>query len=139
MRVILAFVLFAFVAVAEEPTKQVKIVPIGPRADHMMNGQQLYREYCAVCHGRAGKGDGPAAAALKMPPADLTTLATSHGGKFPTFAVGVTIKGEQSVTAHGTRDMPVWGPVFRQMSANERLGELRVANLVKFLETMQVK
>lgn len=99
----------------------------------------LYREYCAVCHDRAGKGDGPAADALKMPPADLTTLAASHGGKFPSPALGVTIQGEQTVAAHGTRDMPVWGPVFRQMSANERQGELRVANLVKFIETIQAR
>ena len=99
----------------------------------------MYREYCAVCHGRAGKGDGPAAAALKIPPSDLTTLARRNGGKFPTAAVGVTIKGEQTVAAHGNTEMPVWGPVFRQMSANERLGELRVANLAQFLETIQAK
>jgi mono/diheme cytochrome c family protein len=139
MRVILAFVLFTSWAFAEDPTKQIKIVPIEPRADHMVNGQQLYREYCAVCHGRTGKGDGPAAEALKMPPANLTTLAAGNGGKFPTFAVGVTIKGEQTVAAHGATDMPIWGPVFRQMSADQRVGELRVANLVKFIETMQAK
>jgi mono/diheme cytochrome c family protein len=105
----------------------------------MMNGQQLYREYCAVCHGRTGRGDGPAAAALKMPPADLTTLAARNSGKFPTFAVGVTIKGEQTVAAHGTGDMPIWGPAFRKMSPDQSLGELRVTNLVKFIETLQVK
>ena len=139
MRLLLFFFLFAFLAAAEDPAKQVKIVPIKPRADHMMNGQQLYREYCAVCHGRDAKGDGPAASALKVMPSDLTQLAAHKGGKFPDAAVGLMIKGEQTVTAHGTREMPVWGPVFRSMSGDQKLGELRVNNLVKFIETLQVK
>jgi mono/diheme cytochrome c family protein len=139
MRPFLAFVLFAFAAAAQEGAKEVKIVPIQPRADHMLNGPQLYREYCAVCHGRDARGDGPAAAALKARPTDLTRLAAKSGGKFPAVAVSVTIQGEKAVTAHGTREMPVWGPVFRSMSANERLGELRVNNLVKFIETLQTK
>ncbi len=139
MRLIPAIILLAFAAAAQEPAKQVKIVPIQPRADHMMNGQQLYREYCAVCHGRDGKGNGPAAEALKATPSDLTRLAARKGGKFPAVAVALMIKGEQTVTAHGTREMPVWGPVFRSMSGDEKLGELRVNNLVKFIETLQVK
>jgi hypothetical protein len=40
-------------------------------------GKQTYLEYCAVCHGPDGRGTGPAASALKDPPADLTTLANT--------------------------------------------------------------
>jgi mono/diheme cytochrome c family protein len=36
-------------------------------------GQALFAQNCAACHGAAAKGDGPAAASLKRPPADLTT------------------------------------------------------------------
>jgi putative copper resistance protein D len=41
------------------------------------NGLRLYQEHCAVCHGIAGYGDGPAAAALTPRPADLTAKHTA--------------------------------------------------------------
>ncbi|MGH7267293.1 MAG: CopD family protein, partial [Candidatus Rokuibacteriota bacterium] len=40
-------------------------------------GLALYREHCAVCHGVAGYGDGPAAAGLPRRPADLTARHTA--------------------------------------------------------------
>jgi mono/diheme cytochrome c family protein len=42
---------------------------------HPVSGAQMFKEYCAVCHGPGGKGDGTVATALKVPPPDLTTLA----------------------------------------------------------------
>jgi len=41
------------------------------------NGLHLYGEHCAVCHGVAGYGDGPAAPGLRPPPADLTARHTA--------------------------------------------------------------
>jgi putative copper resistance protein D len=41
------------------------------------HGRQLYSTYCAVCHGLEGYGDGPAAAALRPAPADLTAPHTA--------------------------------------------------------------
>jgi mono/diheme cytochrome c family protein len=38
-------------------------------------GAQLYKGTCAVCHGEQGRGDGPAASALKPPPRDHTDRA----------------------------------------------------------------
>lgn len=35
-------------------------------------GRQLFMAHCTACHGETGHGDGPAAASLKPPPADLT-------------------------------------------------------------------
>ena len=35
-------------------------------------GAALFRTHCMSCHGQTGRGDGPAAAALDAPPADLT-------------------------------------------------------------------
>ena len=35
-------------------------------------GQNVFQQHCAVCHGRSGHGDGPAAAGLNPTPADLT-------------------------------------------------------------------
>ncbi len=51
---------------------------------YSVRGPDLYHAHCAACHGSDGKGNGPAAAALKTKPADLTVLAKNNGGKFPT-------------------------------------------------------
>src|SRR5271165_1456991 len=73
------------------------------------SGTEMFKTWCASCHGLQGKGDGPAAAALKIPPADLTQLAKKNGGKFPMEKVRNYIDGTKEVAAHGSRDMPVWG------------------------------
>jgi mono/diheme cytochrome c family protein len=100
-------------------------------------GEENYKAYCAACHGVSGKGDGPAATALKVPPTDLTRLAANAGGKFPTMHVETMIRNADN-PAHGSKDMPVWGPVFRSLSSgNQAQVELRVANLTKYIEAMQ--
>jgi len=59
------------------------------------------------------RGHGPAAGALRHAPPDLTLIAQHHGGRFPADKVKAVIAGqEQSPAAHGSREMPVWGPVF---------------------------
>ena len=77
-------------------------------------GKELFTKYCASCHGVSGKGDGPAAPALKIPPADLTTLAARNKGQFPSLRVMQAIKAGPSVPAHGSEIMPVWGTIFLQ-------------------------
>jgi len=98
-----------------------------------------YTQYCAVCHGTLGKGDGPAAVALKKAPADLTRLAKKNGGKYPETRVSRYITGEETVAAHGTRDMPVWSQIFHSMDAQNKIkDDLRVYNLVAYIKTLQV-
>jgi putative copper resistance protein D len=41
-------------------------------AASIIQGEAVYRAHCQLCHGVAGYGDGPAAAGLQPPPADLT-------------------------------------------------------------------
>lgn len=103
------------------------------------SGQEMFNMYCAVCHGKDGKGGGPAAAALKKSPGDLTTLSKRNSGKFPGPAVVQSINGEQGILAHGSKDMPVWGELFRQTGQNESEVHLRLANLTKYIEAMQGK
>jgi mono/diheme cytochrome c family protein len=105
----------------------------------MTKGPDLYQRYCAVCHGKDGKGGGPAAAALKASPTDLTQLAKSNGGKFPLGAVRQSLGGGSSTPAHGSEEMPIWGPVFRAMSPDENIAKLRVDNLLRYLESIQQK
>jgi mono/diheme cytochrome c family protein len=104
------------------------------------SGQDMYVSYCASCHGTNLKGGGPAAAALKVAPTDLTTLARRHGGQFPTLHVSHVIAGEEGYPAHGSKDMPVWGPTFRAVSQNDKsVVMLRIDNLTKYIEAHQVK
>ena len=102
-----------------------------------LNGQALYQSYCATCHGNDAKGNGPMASVLKTPPPDLTQIATRSGGMFSSKNVSKIISGESELTAHGTREMPLWGPIFSQVAWDQDLGRVRVANLVKYLESIQ--
>jgi len=124
-------------AAQEPPAATVKKVPVRPA--QTVSGKELFREYCAVCHGTDGKGNGPAAKALKVPPADLTQIAARNGGKYPEVKVQHAINGEAAPAAHGSKDMPMWGNVFEHMSSNPDLGTIRVYNLVKYIEAIQAK
>lgn len=104
-----------------------------------MSGKDLFREYCAVCHGQDAKGAGPAADALKKSPSDLTQLSRKNNGKFPEQRVLATFKGEGGVTAHGSQDMPVWGPIFSKMSSNLNQGQDRIYALLNYVEEIQAK
>ncbi len=132
----LAFSLMAGAQEAQKP--EIKHVPIRHTAAY--SGEQMFNNYCAVCHGAALKGDGPAASALKTLPSDLTTLAQRNDGKYPSAKVATAIKGDMSMPAHGNREMPVWGPLFSGMSGGHA-GEVqqRIANLNRYIESKQLK
>jgi mono/diheme cytochrome c family protein len=104
-------------------------------------GADLFQFYCSSCHGRDGKGGGHAASALKVPPPDLTTLAQRNRGTFPADKVAAFIKGEGrlSTPAHGSSDMPVWGPVFKGLDNRDAVNAARIENLVKYIESIQAK
>lgn len=101
------------------------------------NGKQMFESYCAACHGKDAKGTGPAASALKKTPADLTHISTRNGGKFPDVKVKRYIEGLDEVPAHGSRDMPVWGELFREM--DRPTAEIRVQALNDYLKSLQEK
>jgi mono/diheme cytochrome c family protein len=104
------------------------------------DGAKTYEEYCAVCHGKEGKGDGPAAPALKAKTVDLTLLARTHGGSFPRTRVEESILGtERVIPSHGTVDMPVWGPVFKNLDPDDGTRVQRLRGLLDHIERMQVK
>ena len=82
------------------------------QAEDIDIGKSEFLSSCASCHGADGKGKGPVAEQLKIPPSDLTVLAKNNIGVFPTNAVYETIHGLKKIAAHGTRDMPIWGERF---------------------------
>jgi mono/diheme cytochrome c family protein len=121
----------------EPPSPQLPAEQQG-HAITSLEGGALYFAYCASCHGREAKGNGPAAAALRVTPPDLTTLSQRHGGKFPREFVEKTILGEDPVAvAHGSREMPVWGPFFGQIEWDQDLRNVRVRNLSDYLDSIQ--
>jgi mono/diheme cytochrome c family protein len=100
-------------------------------------GQDLYRAYCASCHGLDAKGDGPAAAALRTKVPNLTALTKRNGGMFPSAKVRKVISGDDVISSHGSREMPIWGPIFHQVEEDVDRGNVRLDNLVKYLESIQ--
>ena len=104
------------------------------------SGKAMYLAYCASCHGKDGKGNGPAASAMKIAPSDLTELAAKNGGIFPENHVAQTIRGDSNTPGHGSQEMPVWGPIFGAIGTkSEGVPQLRVRNLTKYVESLQQK
>jgi mono/diheme cytochrome c family protein len=124
-------------AFGQDTGKTIKKVNAKPTAT--LNGVDLFKEYCAVCHGNDAKGAGPAADALKKRPADLTQLTRKNNGEFPELHVMNFIKGQDVVASHGSRDMPIWGSIFSSMSSNQDLVQVRTYALVKYIETLQAR
>ena len=117
---------------------QTKINNVVPKDVSPADGKAMFKEYCAACHGTDGKGGGPAAPALKKAPADLTQLSAHNNGKFPDIRVSRYIEGLDAVEAHGNRDMPVWGDVFKSINSGNA-STLRVSNLTSYVKSIQAK
>ena len=122
-------------AQSAKPVKQDQFPP-----DFVPSGKQMFRQYCAACHGDTAKGNGPARATLKVPAADLTTLSKRHGGEFPYDLVSNVLRFGPGLTAHGSSDMPTWGPIFQYMdNYNQAAVQKRIKNLCDYLASLQEK
>jgi mono/diheme cytochrome c family protein len=106
-----------------------------------LNGSELYRRFCASCHGTTGQGDGPVAKHIRVEVPDLTSLARRHGGTFPREKVHEIIDGRVILGAHGTRTMPVWGQEFvtaRDGDPDARqAAQAAIERLTDFVATLQ--
>jgi mono/diheme cytochrome c family protein len=111
-------------------------------------GRHEFESNCATCHGMEARGDGPMRPFLAREPADLTTLARRNGGRFPKSAIADLIdgRGMTGPGPHGTREMPVWGRVYREQSDAQTRGTPfpaewsvrgRILALVDYLQTLQ--
>lgn len=105
------------------------------------SGDALFKTYCASCHGRLAKGDGPLAESLRYRPADLTLISKRNGAKFDADKVHRSIDGREPVKGHGGTDMPVWGDAFRRSveGYSEKAVKERIQALVEYLKSIQVK
>lgn len=121
----------------DKQDKQVKKEPIKQTAP--LSGAEMFRDYCAVCHGKDAKGHGPAASELKQVPADLTTLAKRHDGEFPDLYVENVLRNGVKTPAHGDAEMPVWGPVFKAMNSDPFFMYVRISSVMSYVKSLQVK
>ena len=112
-----------------------------PATIRPVDGAGIFRTYCAACHGLDGRGNGPAARALKRELPDLTRLSHRNGGVFPALHVRNTIMfgADDLVPSHGSKEMPIWGPIFHEIEFDQDLGNVRLENLIKYLESIQRK
>jgi len=127
---------------AQDKTGQkpvVKQTPIKPTS--AASGKEMFNQYCATCHGIDGKGNGPAASAMKAPVTDLTQLAKKHDGKYPANSVASVLKfGGGPAASHGSAEMPVWGPLFKSLDKyHDTVVQQRISNIVNYIETLQAK
>ena len=109
----------------------------------ILDGGNLFQGYCASCHGRDAKGQGPVAAMLKVPPPDLTQIALRNGGHFDSSKVAAFIDGRVDVIAHGRREMPVWGRIYDDrneniMSEETLLSSAMISAIVDYLQSVQL-
>lgn len=130
--VMIAMCVFAYVSASQRnKTESPTLVEV--------EGGEIYRNHCAVCHGKDGRGHGPAAIALKETVPDLTQIARRNGGVFPASRVKAVIDGTEESAAHGSREMPVWGPIFHEFEWDQDLGEVRLQNVTDYIRSIQQK
>ncbi len=128
---------FAKIVVREEPLKW--------QETSNLDGDQLYGNICAVCHGAGGKGDGPAVAALQREVPDLTVISTRNSGVFPHKKVEYIIFGDSRDSAHGTLTMPSWGQAFMYVRPGwetfmrEAYARERIHTLSMYIESLQAE
>lgn len=119
-------------------SKTTVTIPVNKTAP--TSGSQMYANYCAPCHGMDGRGHGAVAAVLRKSPTDLTALTRNNRGRFPDTHIMVVLQNGIDIPSHGAAEMPVWGPILGKMDqANMQDRLLRISNLSRYIETLQVK
>src|SRR5664279_3949160 len=131
--IVLVFLSSVAVLVCEQSRNQ-REPPIRP-----VDGASIFRNYCAACHGLDGRGNGPVSKALKRQVPDLTRLSRRNGSAFPAIHVRTTIMfgTDRLLSAHGSKEMPIWGPIFHEIEFDQDLGNVRLENVTKYLESIQ--
>jgi mono/diheme cytochrome c family protein len=121
-----------------DQSKTKVIIPVNKTAP--TSGKQMYTNYCTPCHGVDGKGHGQYASMLRRPPVDLSMLSRNNRGRFPETHIVSALQFGSAIAPRGTDEMPVWGPILGKMNqTNPQELLLRISNLSRYLETLQLK
>ena len=132
-------VLVAAAGLIALPLEESRAATADNSTPNELSGAEMYRTYCAACHGIDGKGSGPAASALKTAPPDLTLISRRNNGQFPAFRITHIIDGYEVTAVHGSREMPIWGDYFRDRKRDETILALREHNLTEYIRSIQQK
>ncbi len=126
---------------AQDTTNQKPVVKQTPiKQTSATSGKEMFVQYCAPCHGADGKGNGPAASAMKSQPTDLTQLARKHDGKYPANSVASVLKFGGGPGVHGSAEMPVWGPLLQSLDKfHDTVVQQRISNIVSYIESIQAR
>lgn len=136
----LCLLLVVFGAAAQENSGPARDDKSQLPPSYVPSGKVMFKQYCASCHGADAKGRGPATPTLNTRVPDLTTLAKRHDGKFPYDYVESVLRFGPGYVAHGSPEMPVWGPIFQYLeNYNEAAVRQRIRNLCQYLESLQQK
>ncbi|HLC43441.1 MAG TPA: cytochrome c [Methylomirabilota bacterium] len=107
----------------------------------VVSGEHLYQRYCAPCHGREGRGDGPLAGSLEPKPSDLTRLRARLGGSYSLDRVAEVIDGRRGLRVHSATPMPAWGEAFEESLRDSPYARgmtlLQLQDLAEYLDTLQ--
>jgi mono/diheme cytochrome c family protein len=113
----------------------------GQHEEDVLAGRATFMQYCTSCHGVNGRGGGSLADSLGKEVPDLTLISSRYEGVFPSEYVLRTIDGRQEFLAHGTRQMPIWGNIWRPGEEDTHEAEIatqRTLNgLLHYLESIQ--
>lgn len=135
MRRTLLITSFIFLGVAPANAADAKLSSI------QAAGENQFQQYCSSCHGMDARGKGPTAVALVKAPANLRTIAQRRGGTFPEDEILGLIDGRNEISAHGNREMPVWGRAFSEAVGGGSLGEEYSSGkfkvLIEYLKAIQ--
>ncbi len=115
---------------ADSPQGHIKYVPA--KAIINPDGAVVYQDFCATCHGVAGRGNGPAAKSLDQPVPDLTRIAL-RDGEFDRYHVMGHIRHVDM-----PNPMPCWSRVMHVSGGDREAVGIVIANLTRYLERMQV-
>jgi mono/diheme cytochrome c family protein len=111
-----------------------------PSLRSSVEGASIFRQHCAACHGSDGRGHGAASAYPRNSVPDLTLISHRNGGKFPYQRVKKVIEGTQTnLFTDRNREMPIWGPVFHEIEADQDWGEVRLDAVTRQVESIQRK
>ena len=91
-------------------------------AQNATEGKKLYVSYCSTCHGEKGKGDGVAASALPVKPADHTSGAIMNQLS-DQFLFDIISKGGSAVGKSSF--MPSWGSSIDEKQIRDLVAYLR--------------
>jgi len=135
VRIILVLLVSVVISASAQtaPPRQPPMRPV--------DGATIFRNNCAACHGLEGRGNGPVSKALNRDVPDLTTLSQRNQGAFPfTHVRTIIMFGADNLRpAHGSKTMPIWGPIFHEIEFDQDLGNVRLENITKYLESIKRK